>query len=150
MLLGILVFVLVLIVFGTCFKSRRRVRKGQQPIYGTGWMVPPSYYQSQQQYNHPAPPYNPNAGQADAGYYDQNGNFVSQYPQQQPQYPMYGGYGYQQPSNYRGDEHGNMPADTGYAPPSHPPPAHVNEQAQGSNSYEMGNYPPPSYPPPKN
>ncbi|KAA8897045.1 hypothetical protein TRICI_006807 [Trichomonascus ciferrii] len=114
-------------------------------------MVPPSYYQSQQQYNQPAPPYNPNAGQVDAGYYDQNGNFVSQYPQQQPQYPMYGGYGHQQPSNYRGDENGNVPAGTDYAPPSHPPPAHVvNEQAQGSNSYEMGNYPPPSYPPPKN
>lgn len=146
----------MIFIFGTCFKSRQRVRKGQQPIYGTGWMVPPNYYQSQQQYNQPAPPYNPQPGQMDAGYYDQNGNFVSHYgqpqqppqPQQQP-YDQYGaGYGQASPPP-------GAPEYDNYAPPSHPPPAHVNQysndQAAGQNNvYEMSNYPPPNYPPPKN
>lgn len=57
----------------------RRVRQGRPAIVGTRWMVPPSYYQSQQQYGNvqnAAPPYTPNPGAFDAGFYDVDNHFI--------------------------------------------------------------------------
>ncbi|CAN6597572.1 hypothetical protein TRVA0_001S04478 [Trichomonascus vanleenenianus] len=124
-LLGIIIFVFFLIFLATCKRTRKRVRSGQAPIYGTAWMVPPSYYQSQQQYQQqPVPVYHAQPGVGDAGYYDQNGNFVSrEIPPSQP-----------------------GQSSAGYVPP--PEPAHAPNWQQ-SGSYEMNNYPPPNYPPPK-
>ncbi|AAS52690.1 AER006Wp [Eremothecium gossypii ATCC 10895] len=62
----------------------RRRRRGLQPIMGTAWLAPPSYGQSQRQYNMPpvdpaavpVPEYttHPNAN-IDLGYYDNEGKF---------------------------------------------------------------------------
>jgi len=108
--------------------SCRRVRRGQRPITGTGWLIPPSYYESQQQHqqqNAHVPTYKAEPGTGDAGHFDQNGNFV---PYTGPQYQL--------------DEY-NPPAggNNDYPPPSMPPPSH---QAP-ANVEEAG--PPPGPPP---
>jgi hypothetical protein len=79
-------------------------------------MVPPSYYQSQQQYNQPqngvnyVPPYNPTPGRGDAGYYDQHGNFVV--------------------------HDNNIPMNNTNAPPT---------SSANPNGYQAPNYPPPAF-----
>lgn len=137
-----------------CTSSRRRARQGRTPIYGTAWMVPPSYHQSQHDYNNqayggpaPAPPYGGNGREGNmdnayagghgedpnSGYYDSNGNWVAHSDNVAP-----GG--------------GGAPQGTNYGPPPGPPPNYGgNTNPQGNspgfdNSYEMANMPaqPPS------
>ena len=79
--------VLVLgILFGTLRVNKRRARHGAAPIYGTRWMTPPSYLQSQNQYDQPTrqepdmplayvPKYTAEATEYDMGYYDKDGTF---------------------------------------------------------------------------
>lgn len=83
------VFILVVLcaVIGTIRVNRRRSKQGMQPIYGTRWMTPPSYIQSQTQYNQPGqrndpevpgsyvPTYTATANDNDMGFYDNNGEF---------------------------------------------------------------------------
>lgn len=117
--------------------SAKKVRHGEQPLPMTGWMVPPSYYQSQQQYNQPTnnegppvPTYNQQPGEQDAGYYDSNGNFISK--QEQSDMPA---------AHFRQDNNDTAAIPEGdaagyYRPPAGPPP--------GMND----NYSPPPGPPP--
>lgn len=79
---AIFIAVILLVVVGTIRVNKKRYRVGRQPIYGTRWMTPPSYVQSQHQYNQPrnqnqtyVPPYTAEANEQDMGYYDANGVF---------------------------------------------------------------------------
>ena len=82
-LLFILFIALIIsLFFGTRRVNKFRGRKGQAPIRGTAWITPPSYFQSQQQYNQPVtgtaafvPPYTADVNPNDAGYYDREGVF---------------------------------------------------------------------------
>uniref|UniRef100_A0A060T8G6 ARAD1D11198p n=1 Tax=Blastobotrys adeninivorans TaxID=409370 RepID=A0A060T8G6_BLAAD len=139
-LLGIIIFLFFVILFSLCMRSRKRVQQGRTPITGTGWMVPPSYYQSQQQYGQegsgaPVPPYHPQPGRMDAGYYDANGNFVAHNPMASPPPPA-ATYGGQQPSY-------------GGGAPYQGSSSRPNEYEMGTVEYERhDNYAPPDYPPP--
>lgn len=83
---AIFIVLIIIVILGTLRINRARTRQGIQPIYGTRWMTPPSYYQSQGQYNQPTrrepdmpnvyvPTYTEHAGEYDMGYYDNQGNF---------------------------------------------------------------------------
>ncbi|GMM36771.1 Rcr2 protein [Saccharomycopsis crataegensis] len=89
-ILFVIVLVFLFLLFGMTRIRRinkRRGNFGQQPIRGTAWMTPPSYFQSQRQYNQPVmntsgpsdatyvPPYSENAQPTDAGYFDDQGMF---------------------------------------------------------------------------
>lgn len=115
-----------------CTNSRKRVQSGRTPIYGTGWLVLPTYQQSQQAYNMPnygAPPQ----------YYEGGGP----QQQQQQQQPMQQGYAQPPPQTPHTqaysfyDNNGNFnnqvpvgnaapgPSNDFYAPPANPPQAYV-------------------------
>ncbi|EGV64542.1 hypothetical protein CANTEDRAFT_113313 [Yamadazyma tenuis ATCC 10573] len=85
---GIFLAVILLVVVGTIRVNKKRSSSGLQPIYGTRWMTPPSYVQSQTQYNQPStrnhdsyvpqtyvPTYTERANDQDMGYYDATGEF---------------------------------------------------------------------------
>lgn len=83
---AIFIVLIIIVILGTLRINRARSRQGIQPIYGTRWMTPPSYYQSQDQYNQPTrrepdmpnvyvPTYTEHAGEYDMGYYDNQGVF---------------------------------------------------------------------------
>lgn len=128
-LLALIIGVFLISFLLVCTTNKRRLNRGQQPITGTSWIVPPSYNQSEQQYqSQAAPPYNPNANSdpTAAGYYDQSGNFVNTHN-------TGGGYSNGHDAGYsRHDD---------YAPPAGPPPGH-------NSNIEMDQYQPPSHPPP--
>lgn len=75
---------ILIIILGTMRVNKRRSRHGIQPIYGTRWITPPSYYQSQNQYDNGqrggettfVPEYTERANENDMGYYDNTGTFV--------------------------------------------------------------------------
>lgn len=79
------IFVVFILAIGVCTArvNRRRRTLGQAPIRGTAWMTPPSYRQSQRQYNGSAgrvvedfvPQYTETANEQDLGYYDEHGEF---------------------------------------------------------------------------
>lgn len=92
-----IVFVIIMIL-ATLRVNRSRSRHGREPIYGTRWMTPPSYFQSQNQYNQPTqrdsempngyvPEYTATANDNDFGYYDQQGNFHHNPNAKEPQVP---------------------------------------------------------------
>lgn len=83
---AIFIVLILIIVMGTLKVNKRRTQHGVQPIYGTRWMTPPSYLQSQNQYNQLSgrdpempssyvPAYSATANEYDMGYYDRNGEF---------------------------------------------------------------------------
>lgn len=83
---AIFIAVVIVVILGTFRANKRRTARGIQPIYGTRWMTPPSYFQSQHQYNQPqgrdsempsayVPAYSARANEYDMGYYDQDGVF---------------------------------------------------------------------------
>lgn len=82
-LLAILVGMVALFSLMTMTANRRRAHRGQAPIYGTAWMTPPSYRQSQAAYNQSnavhgqenVPMYTERANENDLGYYDNEGVF---------------------------------------------------------------------------
>ncbi|KAI8635169.1 chitin synthesis regulation, resistance to congo red-domain-containing protein [Xylariaceae sp. FL1651] len=100
---------LVLIIFfaWACINSRRRRRRGINPMYGTGWMAPNNgnqYYNNPQAYRQPPPAYGAppdqsypmtNQYQTTDGHYNQQSTGV------EPPKHVYGG---------------------DYAPPAGPPP----------------------------
>ncbi|CCF57068.1 hypothetical protein KAFR_0C00730 [Kazachstania africana CBS 2517] len=69
------------LLFGTIITNRKRYRLGQAPIRGTSWLTPPSYRQSQRQYNEGdnhidyVPEYTETANVHDLGYFDERGEF---------------------------------------------------------------------------
>ncbi|QLQ80360.1 hypothetical protein HG537_0D03610 [Torulaspora globosa] len=78
----IFVICIIAVGLGTARINRRRRDLGQAPIRGTAWMTPPTYRQSQRQYNGPAegsvdyvPQYTATANDQDLGYYDEYGEF---------------------------------------------------------------------------
>ncbi|CCG25672.1 hypothetical protein CORT_0C02960 [Candida orthopsilosis Co 90-125] len=84
---AIFVVLIIIVVLGTIRVNKKRAQHGEQPIYGTRWLTPPSYRQSQTQYHQPdhvrdpdlpsayVPTYTATANEFDMGYYDSNGNF---------------------------------------------------------------------------
>lgn len=77
----IFVICIIAVGLGTARINRRRRAMGEAPIRGTAWMTPPSYRQSQRQYNGPegsedyVPQYTATANDQDLGYYDEHGEF---------------------------------------------------------------------------
>lgn len=85
---AIFIAVIIIVILGTFRANKKRTARGVGPIYGTRWMTPPSYLQSQNQYNQPngrdgdlpsayVPTYTARATEYDMGYYDESGNFHS-------------------------------------------------------------------------
>lgn len=83
---AIFIVIILLAILGTMRVNKKRSGHGLQPIYGTRWMTPPSYIQSQTQYNQPSrrdetmpdsyvPTYSEQANEQDMGHYDNQGNF---------------------------------------------------------------------------
>lgn len=81
---AIFIVLVLIVVVGTLRVNKKRSRQGVQPIYGTRWLTPPSYRQSQTVYNtrnepdittNYVPTYSERAGDTDMGYYDNEGNF---------------------------------------------------------------------------
>lgn len=74
--IGIIIFALVM----SLLINNSRRKKGKQPIRGTSWIIPPSYWQSQTHYNSYdtstyVPKYTETANENDLGYYDYSGRF---------------------------------------------------------------------------
>lgn len=96
---AVFIVILIVVIFGTLRVNRKRSRSGLQPIYGTRWMTPPSYNQSQNQYNQPnqrrdpdmpqtyVPTYTAEAGEYDMGFYDERGEFHAN-PNAKPTMPQ--------------------------------------------------------------
>lgn len=85
-LFAIFVVIILVVIGGTLKVNKKRTSSGMQPIYGTRWMTPPSYNQSQNQYQQPrnggadvptnyVPTYTAEANEQDMGFYDNLGNF---------------------------------------------------------------------------
>lgn len=81
---AIFIVLIIIVILGTLRVNRKRARHGGQPIYGTSWMTPPSYLQSENQQNRNnrgpdgvyVPTYTAEANDTtDMGYYDANGVF---------------------------------------------------------------------------
>ncbi|RCK54768.1 Protein RCR1 [Candida viswanathii] len=84
---AIFVVLIIIVLLGTIRVNKKRARQGLQPMHGTRWMMPPSYRQSQTQYQQPdhtrdpelpsayVPTYTATANDMDLGYYDANGQF---------------------------------------------------------------------------
>ncbi|KAI5950474.1 hypothetical protein KGF57_004289 [Candida theae] len=84
---AIFAVLIIIVVLGTIRVNKKRAQHGEQPIYGTRWLTPPSYRQSQTQYHQPdhirdpdlpsayVPTYTATANEFDMGYYDSNGTF---------------------------------------------------------------------------
>lgn len=83
---AIFIVLVIGILFGTLRVNKKRARHGVAPLYGTRWMTPPSYLQSQNQYDQPTrqepdmplayvPKYTAEATEYDMGYYDKDGKF---------------------------------------------------------------------------
>lgn len=81
---GVFIVLVFIVLIGTLRVNKRRSRQGIQPIYGTRWLTPPSYRQSERVYNNRndldvptnyVPTYSEQAGDTDMGYYDNEGNF---------------------------------------------------------------------------
>ncbi|QOU19565.1 hypothetical protein BRETT_003714 [Brettanomyces bruxellensis] len=81
--LAFIIAAVAIIFLMMCFVNIRRIKAGRRPLVSR-YLAPPSYVQSQQQYQNNAPPLPtyteaPNPTQ-DAGYYDNQGNFVAAKP----------------------------------------------------------------------
>lgn len=78
-----LLFILCIafILFNIFLANSWRRKRGRNPIVGTSWLAPPpSYGQSQRQYNNPidenpVPQYSERLNENDAGYFDNEGKF---------------------------------------------------------------------------
>ncbi len=47
-----IILMVLLVVCNIKEQNYNRIRHGRQPIRGTGWFTPPSYQQSEREYNH--------------------------------------------------------------------------------------------------
>ncbi|KAI8965923.1 chitin synthesis regulation, resistance to congo red-domain-containing protein [Daldinia sp. FL1419] len=114
----VIVLIIVLLFVMVCVNSRRRKRRGLQPMYGTGWMAGNSgannnqYYSNQQGYANPPPAYGAPPGQSFPMQNQYTGTTFS------PNDGYYGQHeGVQPPKNV----YNNNNKDD-YAPPAGPPP----------------------------
>ncbi|AET40064.1 resistance to Congo red protein Ecym_5302 [Eremothecium cymbalariae DBVPG len=133
---------IVVVFFSIFMINLRRRRRGLRPIIGTAWLTPPSYGQSQRQYNRPTddptaipvPEYTeqPNVN-VDLGYYDNQGKFhpaTGSVPKPGTAVTTDTSHGYQTSAPI-GDY--QQLHDVGYVRPQGPPP----------NAYYPNQYPPP-------
>ncbi|CCE78105.1 Piso0_000718 [Millerozyma farinosa CBS 7064] len=84
---AIFIILILIVIIGTLRVNKKRAKQGINPLYGTRWMTPPSYIQSQSQYNRShggdnmsvrnnyVPTYTAEATENDMGFYDSNGKF---------------------------------------------------------------------------
>lgn len=81
--LVVCLIIVLIILFVLIFKlSSRRLQQGRAPIAGTGWLVQTQERMTSRGHGNesdvdPVPPYLPEVGDHDAGYYDANGQFVA-------------------------------------------------------------------------
>ncbi|EJS44319.1 rcr2p [Saccharomyces arboricola H-6] len=73
---------ILILLFSTAKVNRRRRIMGQAPIRGTAWLTPPTYRQSEREYNGTqrcvedyVPEYTETANENDLGFYDERGEF---------------------------------------------------------------------------
>ncbi|CCD22810.1 Rcr2p NDAI_0A06560 [Naumovozyma dairenensis CBS 421] len=160
------VFILIL-VFCTARVNRRRRVMGQQPIRGTAWLTPPSYRQSERQYNGSqeyvedfVPEYTETANDQDLGYYDARGEF---HPNSKVDYlppPQLGEETLAESSNSverppnavvrdrpDTDLDFRRPTTSTFVRPNHPPPNTANSSPGGDEETEMSDFRRPDYPP---
>lgn len=138
---GIFLVLIIVLMIGTLKINRNRARQGISPIYGTRWMTPPSYFQSQGQYNQPTsgevdmpnvyvPTYTATANDNDMGYYDAQGNFHANPNSKGPELPESAHRRTTTNSDgipLNNVEVGGEPDEnsaTSFQRPSHPPPSH--------------------------
>ncbi|CAI4058457.1 hypothetical protein N7582_001112 [Saccharomyces uvarum] len=76
------VVAIAILLFSTAKVNRRRRIMGQAPIRGTAWLTPPTYRQSERDYNGTqrcvedyVPEYTETANENDLGFYDERGEF---------------------------------------------------------------------------
>lgn len=81
-LLACIIVFLIIVFFIVYRLSSKRFHEGREPIAGTSWLVhtgerlnPP--WRGNEAEVDPVPPYLPQVGDHDAGYYDPNGQFVA-------------------------------------------------------------------------
>lgn len=110
---------ILVVVLAAIRINKRRGQEGREPIRGTAWITPPSYTQSQhnnQQQQPYVPPYSEQANDNDAGYYDNQGNFIPNLKAQEANAASGGLHG-----NYTGQpQHLNtlVPDQTGLTSPT--------------------------------
>lgn len=149
---AILIVLIIIFILGTIRVNKGRARRGNQPIYGTRWMTPPSYLQSQGQYDHNSagqnayvPTYTATANDNDLGYYDPNGNFHSNPNTKAPQVPEAAHYRSTSNPGYSSETGGNAPVvsdeSSVFRRPSGPPPN--GGSSSNDNLFQRPNYPPP-------
>ncbi|RLV89235.1 Protein RCR2 [Spathaspora sp. JA1] len=163
---AIFVVIIFIILLGTMRVNKRRARQGVQPIYGTSWMTPPSYRQSQNQYQQPdhvrdpdlpsayVPAYTATANEYDMGYYDNTGNYhanpnakapIPHPPESHQRSPSMGDAAAATtlPTNLHGNNGSNESIGDLYRAPNGPPPssgrAVVNDETRERvGSSQMG------------
>ncbi|KAM9910697.1 hypothetical protein OXX69_004231 [Metschnikowia pulcherrima] len=162
---AIFLVVILICVIGTIRVNKNRSRQGIQPIYGTRWMTPPSYYQSQGQYNQPTrrdpdmpnayvPTYTETANADDMGYYAADGTF---HPNPNAKGPAFPENAHQRTtSNADGQPIQNLnntgatvadEEDHDFTRPSGPPPGSSGVTRDNTSS-SAGVYERPDHPPP--
>ncbi|GAB0136241.1 hypothetical protein EsDP_00004552 [Epichloe bromicola] len=120
----VIVVALLALMFCVCIARRRR-RRGNQPMYGTGWMAPGGKQHDQQQMNsYQQGNYNATYGQ---GYNAQQGGYNA--PPAYGQQPQNTGTTFNPNDGYYGQQQSGVqpPQNTyqreaNYAPPAGPPP----------------------------
>lgn len=162
---AIFIILILIVVIGTLRINKARSRQGIEPMYGTRWMTPPSYYQSQDQYNQPTrrdpdmpnvyvPTYTETANDTDMGYYDAYGNFHANPNSKGPAFPELthqrttsnaDGIPLTELNNTGGGTVNDEHDDLFYRRPSGPPPPTNTSNLTGSTHaiYERPNNPPP-------
>jgi hypothetical protein len=157
---AIFIVFIIIVVLGTLRVNKKRTQHGVQPLYGTRWMTPPSYMQSQHQQNRQnrdpegstyVPTYTaePNTV-VDMGYYDANGEFHAA-KQSSVSGPTFTGLGSgtdlpQPPSTHNRQQSGSDGVALGPVPPISPHAAGTDDGPHSIDEDSLG--PPPGPPPP--
>ncbi|EMG50536.1 RCR1 Protein RCR1 [Candida maltosa Xu316] len=148
---AIFVVLVIIVLLGTLRVNKKRARHGLQPVYGTRWMTPPSYRQSQNQYQQPdhrrdpdlpsayVPTYTATANDQDLGYYDTTGQF---HPNPNAKSPIPHPPEVHQ-VNPRGTEEGNGPSAASNLP------SELHDENESDDRSIDNLYRPPPGPPPR-
>ncbi|EGW32894.1 uncharacterized protein SPAPADRAFT_60238 [Spathaspora passalidarum NRRL Y-27907] len=171
---AIFIVIIAIVLLGTMRINKRRARQGAQPIYGTSWMTPPSYRQSQNQYQQPdhlrdpdlpgayVPAYTATANEYDMGYYDNTGQYhpnpnakapIPHPPESHQRVPSTVGAGAATtlPTTLQGSNDNDSNESIGdlYRAPNGPPPGVVANGDTNVGNDQSNEFNPPLGPPPQ-
>ncbi|CCE64278.1 hypothetical protein TPHA_0H00680 [Tetrapisispora phaffii CBS 4417] len=140
----IFVVFLLVIFLGTIRANKRRRTLGQAPIRGTAWMTPPTYRQSERDYNANGsaanghdfvPKYTAEANDQDLGYYDARGEF---HPNSKSEYLP------PPPLVHEVDSNASTTSNS-HERPNIPPPQSVVTMSRSANNSATADSPIPQY-----